>query len=412
MLRDVNDVQAMLDRYFGGAGRRPLSLLRICAWMLVGLVLIGVVAPLPTPGLAVNKYNKQLRRDPLSRVVTLDQNDPRGFLKTRDGNAFTIAWVGPSTLQNLAKTGNGFIPADVRKRLPEIDGRPVHVDIYFMSGARVLDIYAGVQAALHSDADLVVVDMNPLWLFNDRAVQGFENLNGVTFANTFDEPGQWGVAASTYSPSDLALGLAGRWVRAIRDRWSYSAELRRRVAFLNRLDVSKPPPSAAKPSELQIVAEMREPVEFWSRYRRTIPVTASTRARQIEFFKQSDFSGRAFGDLVVDRLLASLAASGKPAYVYMPPLAPDAMLDPSIATRLVGIEQHLAAIASRHPAPLLQVRSESLGRVLPPMPFKDLAHVQDDTPEVTFLSGALCAHLIDVARAERCAPLPPKEIRP
>ena len=405
MVRNVKDVQALLDR-FGGAGRGPWSLLRIIAWAAAGLVLIGILHPLQQPKYSANKYNAVIK-DPMARIVTMDKNDPRGFhRRTSDGNAFTIAWVGPSTLQSISKTHYSFIPADVRARIPEIDGRPVVVDIYFMSGARDLDLYAAVQAALHSDADMIMIDMNPLWLFNDRAVQAWDNLNGTTATTMLDQPSSWGLAAEFYSPSDVVLGLAGTHVAAIRDRWSYSAAIRDKVQVFDRLDVSHPPPATTHPSQLDQIAAMSEPLDFWTKYRPTVKASASVRDRQLSFLEQSDVSGGTVSDEIISQLLASLARSGLPAYVYVPPLAPDTMADPGISATLAGIESHLGHLAAQHRAPLLQVNNESLGRFLPRMPFNDLVHVQDDGPEVTFLAQAICTHLLATSTVTRCTPLP------
>lgn len=404
-MRNVKDVQAVLDNRFGGAGRGVWSVLRILVWTGVGLVLIGLLAPAPFPTLSSNKYNAKIPDRSHARVVTLDKNDPRGFRRTKDGKAFTIAWVGPSTLQNIGKRYS-FIPADVRDRIPELDGRPVVVDIYFMSGARVLDLYSATQAAIASDADMIVLDLNPLWLFNDRAVQAWETLNGTTFADVVDQPSQWGLAATFYSPSDVALGLAGRKLAAIRDRWSYSAEIRDRIRVFNRLDTSTPPPAKARPSELDQVALMQEPLEFWSKYRPTVSAKASVRDRQLAFLEQSDVSGGTLSDRVVDKLLGSLADAGRPAFVYVPPLAPDAMADPKISAVLAGIETHLGEAAARHRSPLLEVRNQSLGRVLPPGKFNDLVHIAEDGPIVTLLAGSLCDQLVRTRTVSTCTPLP------
>jgi hypothetical protein len=410
-MRDVKDVEALLDSRFRGAGRSPWSLLRIMVWVAVGLVLIGMAYPVPGPKLSDNKYNAKIK-DPLARIVTLDENDPRGFRATKeDRNDFTIAWVGPSTLQSISPTRYGFIPADVRDRIPRIDGRKVVVDIYFMSGGRVVDMYAATEAALKSDADMIVIDLNPLWLFNDRAIQAWENLNGTTAVHLIGHPSQWDLVAELYSPSDVVLGLASTHLPSIRNRWSYAAEIRRHVHVFDRLDVAHPPPATKAPSELDRIALMQEPIEFWTRYRHSVPASASIRDRQAAFLEQSDVSGGTVNDVVVDHLLAAVAHSGLPAYLYVPPLAPDAMTDPTISATLAGIERHLGEIAARHRSPLVEVNNESLGRVLPPTSFNDLAHVKDDGPIVTYLTRAICHQLLVTSTASQCSPLPKEATR-
>jgi hypothetical protein len=404
VIHDVKDVQRVLDERFGGAGRSPWSLLRIVAWAVVGVLAVGWLVPIASPKLSDNKYNAKIKDLGNVRVVTYDKNDPRGFRTTHDGNAFTIAWIGPSTLQSISKTRYAFIPDDVRARIPQIGGRRVAVDIYFLSGARVMDLYSAVQAAINSDADMIVLDLNPLWLFNDRALQSWDNLNGTTFATMVDRPSEWPLAAALYSPSDVVTGLAAKAFPAINDRWSYSQKLRKKISVVNRLDESTPPPASGTPGPLDLVAQMQEPLEFWTKYRWTVPASATLRQRQQAFLEQSVTDGGTASDVIVQHLFSTLAASGKPAYVYVPPLAPDALAEPPISEALTRIEDHLGQVAKPYQSKQLEIGTQSLARVLPPMKFNDLVHTAEDGPMADYLAQAICDQVIRSGAATTCTP--------
>ena len=176
-------------------------------------------------------------------MVTLDKNDTRGFATTHDKGAFTIAWIGASENQSISSTKYTFVPAEVRKILPEIGDRPVVVDLYFLSGARIVDLYAAAQAAQASDADMVVLSLNPLWVFNDTAVQDWFNLNGETFVNAAADPSASPVLAATQTPRDVTLGEAARVFDAIRNRWTYSKSVRDLISHLSFLDTATRPPT-------------------------------------------------------------------------------------------------------------------------------------------------------------------------
>jgi len=420
MILNVKDVQSELDRYAGGAGKGPLSLLRIVAWTVVGLLLIAFVWPTQPPKYSDSAYNHHIP-SPFSKVVTLDKNDPRGFLLHKHGkNSFTIAWIGPSTLQSINKvpghTTYTFIPADVRQRIPVIDGKRTYVDLYFIEGARIMDLYAATQAALHSGADMVVLDLNPLWIYNTAEVQGWPNLNGITFNHIAKSPSQWSVGAQFIGPADATSGVAGKYFKSIYNRWTYAQKVNRHLNWFSVLDTSVPPPASTKPlSPLQRIAQMTDPLQFWVKYRVSGSAASqhgSAIERQLQFLLGSTLSGSTVNDDVVAHLFGILAKSNRPAYVYVPPIAPTAMANARISAALARIEHHLAAQAAQHQGPYLKVQAQSLGRILPPMKFNDIIHVAEAGPMVTYLSHAVCNQLLHTHSVQTCKVLPPAKAAP
>jgi hypothetical protein len=78
-----------------------------------------------------------------------------------------------------------------------------------------------------------------------------------------------------------------------------------------------------------------------------------------------------------------------------------------ISSSLALIEDHFGQEAKAHAGPLLLVHNQSLARVLPPMKFNDMVHVAEDGPMVTFLSNALCQHLLNIKAVSVCQPQAP-----
>jgi hypothetical protein len=413
VIRNVKDVSDLLDRRLGGVGAGALSLLRIVAWTLVGLLVIGTVvrAPAVRPGAA---YNKKIKTTWV-RDVTLDKNDPRGFKTRKDRKAFTIAWIGPSTLQNISPERYSFIPADVRERIPEVNGRPVKIDMYFLSGARVMDLYAATANALATKPDMVMVDLNPIWLFNDTAITSWTNLNGVTFRHLVGDPASWPLIAAFDQPQDVVLGLAGAKLPAIGDRWSYAQKLREELTHLSALDIPSPAPTPtakADPKSLAAVATMSAPLDFWQLFRPPADPRSDRATRQLGLLRQSRPDGSVLNDLVVDRLLAALAGAGVPAIAYVPPVSPELFQAPGADEALSRIEQHLAELAAQHRSPTLVVKSEEAGRGLPPLKFNDLVHLAEDGPFVTYLSDLICGQLLAQRVTTSCVPGPDPRATP
>lgn len=414
MIRNVKDVTGFLDRRLGGVGAGPLSLLRIVVWTVVGLFVIGAVVKAVPVNQDANPYNRKIHT-PWVRNVTLDKNDPRGFQTHPNPKAFTIAWVGPSTLQNISPQRYSFIPADVRERIPELNGKPVKIDMYFMSGARVYDLYAATVNALAEKPDLILVDLNPIWLFNDTAITDWYNLNGVSFRYIARDVHAWPLLAAFDQPQDVALGLASLKLSALRDRWSFAQRLRKKLERLSPLTIPTATPGPGPkvdPRSLAAVSAMSAPLDFWQRFRPPADPKADRLVRQLGLLRQSHTDGSVLNDAVVDRLLATLAGARIPAIAYVPPINPELFSVPGAEEALAAIENHLAEIAARHTSPTFLIRTREAGRVLPPLKFNDLVHLADDGPFVGYLSNLICDQLLALKVTSSCTPGPDPRATP
>ena len=414
MIRNVKDVTAFLDRRLGGAGASPLSLMRIVAWTLVGLLVIGSVVKAAPVDQSANPYNRKIHT-PWVRNITLDKNDPRGFQRHPNHKAFTIAWIGPSTLQNISPQRYSFIPADVRERIPEVNGKPVKIDMYFLSGARVYDLYAATVDALAAKPDMILVDLNPIWLFNDTAITNWTNLNGVSFRYIARDVHAWPLLAAFDQPQDVVIGLASRKLSALRDRWSFAQRLRKKLEKLSPLTIPTATPGPAPkvdPRSLTAVAAMGAPLEFWQRFRPPADPKADRLVRQLGLLRQSHTDGSVLNDAVVDRLMDTLSDAKIPAIAYVPPINPELFSVPGAEDALTAIEDHLAEIASHHKSPTFIVKNREAGRDLPPLKFNDLVHLADDGPFVTYLSNLLCGQLLALQVTTSCTPGPDPRATP
>jgi hypothetical protein len=406
VIHDVKDVTALLDRRFGSATSGVLSMLRVIVWTLVGFIVLGVLVPAPKVDLNKTHYNKIMPTRAV-RDLTLDKNDPRGWKHPkRDPDAFTIAWVGSSTLQNVGRHYS-FIPADVRERLPEIDGRPVRVEMYLLEGGRLMDLFNSVAEALSTKPDLVMVDLNPLWLFNDRQIQEWDNLNGVVFGNLIGDPVNWPLIAALDTPRDAALGAASSRLPVLRDRWSYAIGLRHRLDELSPLNPAVPDPTAphVAPTGLALVATMQSPLAFWNYYRPLVPQGTPNRKLQEALLRGAKTDGSVMNDDIVAAMMNALGDSKIPAVAYIPPIEPSALSHAGVDPALRRIERHLQEIAAEHPSPTLLVKSQSAVRVLNGLTFKDLVHLTYDPPMIDYLVGLICSHLAATEPTAQCTPV-------
>jgi len=397
MIRNVEDITRVIDLRFGAAALTPTSLLRVAGWMIVGMLLIGVVWPASPVDLAKSPDNKGFSNTYV-RSVSMDSNDPRGFAPVEHEDGFTIAWIGGSTLRTSPSgldeyVAADYIPLQVQRFIPRLQGKPVYIDMYYMASARTFDLYAAAQAALSTSPDLLVMGLNPLWLFNEKTIQRRSNLDEGLAASDVLDVGSWPIRSALLSPSDLVLGTAARGLPAVRDRWSYAQDFQGPLDRLSPLDRSSPP-APGPLSELDEVAAFIAPLQFWAGYPKRPAQTEPTQNERDLGNLQYAYAGRSkFSDAVVGRIFSAIEASGVPTYVYLDAISQDQLQEPRIDAQLRLIEDHLQSIADQYQGVNLTVRSKSAARRLPPMQFADRYHLANARVFAPYLADELCERL-------------------
>ena len=404
MIRNVKDVTDLLDRRFGSAVGRPMSVLRTLVWVIVGIYVLGLLVAAPKVDFQHTHYNNGLQKVPV-RDLMLDKNDPRGWKNLKkDPHKFTIAWIGGSTIQIVKPHHHGFLPVDVLHRMPKIDGKPVQVNMYLMEASRIFDLYAATAAAIKSKPDLIVLDLNPLWVFNPNAVQEWTNLNPAALPDLASRPGNWPLLASLYSPSDVALSLADGHLSAIRDRWSFAQRLRSEIDKLSPLtEPVANPTSTTHLSGVKLIATMQESLSFWARYR-LIPLDTPGPLRYPAYLEEAKTDGSALNDDIVGQLLGSLGDSKIPSLAYMSAVDPKSLAYPGVDAALQRVEDHLRSIAAAHRSRTLLVQWQSGTRLVHGLQFRDMVHMTYAAPMANELSTTICNQLRAIDPTTECTP--------
>jgi hypothetical protein len=403
MIRTVKDVTDLFDRRFGSALGRPLSVLRTLVWVILGIYVLGLLVPAPGVNLDHTHFNRVLQTVPV-RDLMLDKNDPRGWKHLpKDPHKFTIAWIGGSTIQTVKPGHHGFLPVDVLDRLPNIDGKPVQVNMYLMEASRIFDLQVATADALATKPDLVILDLNPIWLFNPNAIQSYDNLNSAALPELVPDPGNWPLMQALYAPNDLALSLASDHLSSIRDRWSYALKLR---AAVNKF-APNPPPAPVGPqprlSGVPLISTMQAPLAFWNYYR-LIPHDTPGADRYPSMLRQAKTDGSALNDDIVNQLLRTMGDSKIPAIAYLSAVDPSTLTNPATDAALRGVETHLRQIAAKNPARTLFVQWQSGVRLVDGLQFRDMAHLTFDPPMANLLATTVCAHLKAIDPKTACTP--------
>lgn len=376
----------------------PGSLLRVALAAALFLALLGRAAT-PGPG-----WNGPVTS--ASRIgMTAPFGDPRGFRATtpaRLADELRIAWIGGSSLliHQTGSSENAFLPERVLDAIrAEAGGTPRVLD-YALNAQRIFESWICTVDALRRDPDLVVVTLNPLFVYNTRAPLFRRALLGAAAQRLVWTPQAWPELLAFAEPSDLAWAALASVFPAVRDRAVLGGRFARAPSLL-RLHA---PAEGAAFDALRARRARRgveaydQPLQFWeaaAQRRRGGPALDWQEA--ILLHHQDTARGSA-NDRLLDQLLGALADSGVPSLVYVAPVAPKVRSDARMRAAIEAIETRLAEKRARFGSPRLRIVSDNPSHALAGMRFADLVHLEDE-------SGALPAWLADQLLALR-------EVRP
>jgi hypothetical protein len=379
------------------------GLLRVAAWFLIGLLAIGTILPDKSPNLAADVYNRRAP-NPWVRSITAARGDPRGFTPTTNDGVFKVAWVGGSESQQIGDDYS-FLPMLVRDELPVVDGRPVSIDMYFVSGMRLVDQYAGVLAAIADDVDAIVVALNPVWSTTDLAIHGLTALDPELATHALMRPRAWPIALSLLRPSDLLWGEASRGSAAIDDRYQWGAAMQSRVDRWTLLPEPQQDVDAADEaelSELDRIRAMTSPLEFWTTYAPFVGPDVTGSARTAASFERFASSASGLNRSVLRRMGEAITDSGIPTLVYNAQVNGEILDDPLAAPFVATAEAALAGEADSFDAPKVIFRPQTLTRRAHDMVFEDIVHVLRFGSAVDVVTSDLCAVLTASGHQPEC----------
>lgn len=387
------DFQPWIERTFGAWTFREFAV----ALMIVAAAIVGFDAArafvsmpvLPTPSAGPSTAIKRW----------LDRDDPRGFLPPaalgspgKDDGRFDVAWISGSPISiRKAPPGwrlagkSGYEMTDVLARyLVSLDGHPVRIQEYLLQGVRMGDVRRAVLFAAHQpEIDAYVVEANPVWMLNDllqftlsRQRASILGLPGVT---GFD----YAMMARLLRPHEVGFQMLGAALPIVRDRF----------AFFGGWTPSPLPPFPQRQPAMQI--RDGQMIGTWMNW--LFPEIAALPIAEEAAGLRSYRNLMLMGDLGADGLgmrlfaanLDTLAATGKPVIVFMPPLNPKLKLDPAsvdyVRSMTAALDRQIAAVA----APNIIFRSDTVWAEPQPADYLDILHLRHGQGVIDLVVGLL-----------------------
>lgn len=316
----------------------------------------------------------------------LDRDDPRGFLQptapgssSKSDGRYDIAWISGSPISIRQappewRLGgkSGYEMTDVLARyLVSLDGQPVGIHEYLLQGVRMGDMRRAVLFAAHQpEIDAYVVEANPVWMLNDflqftlsRQRASILGLPGVT---GFD----YAVMAQLLRPHEIGFQILGTALPIVQDRYAL---------FGGLTPAHLAPFPLRRPAEEARDGEM---IGTWLNWLfpdiAGLPMPESVIG--LRGYRNLMLMGNRDADGLGMRLFAAnldtLAATGKPVIVFMPPLNPKLKLDPAA----VGYVQSMTAALDRQFAAAgasnIVFRSDTVWSEPQPADYLDILHLR------------------------------------
>lgn len=339
------DFQAWIEKKLGKWTWRELG--ATLAIVLLALVAFDVARALkPTKAIKATGAGSVVKR-------WLHRDDPRGFMPAEalgpkrgaDDGLFDIAWISGSPISirktpaewRLDPKRAGYEMTDVLGRyLKEIGGTPVRVQEFLLQGVRSGDMRRGILfAASQPEIDFYVVEVNPIWMLNDflqytlsrqRAVLlGLEGLSWTDYA----------AAARLLRAHEIGLEAVSAIVPGVRDRYRLfgAVAVTKAIPFPFRKSAAVVNDGAMM---LNWMAWIRPDVL-------AVPIVqpAAKLRRYRDLMMMGDLSLSGFGMRTFVENVRTLAATGKPAILFMPPMNPQLKQDPAAARFVEDMAQAL-----------------------------------------------------------------------
>lgn len=396
----IQRINAYAARRFG-VGTTAGSFVRMHVWAVVFLVLLSLM--LPSRGVPFANRSTE----PVVRKVTLDANDPRGFAPSRFGkDRFRIAWITGSEGHIADANYSDFVPNLVARHLPSIDGRKLGIDLYWLDGIRIGDIYFALLDAIETKPDMIVVSLNPTWVLSPLATHAWQELDSRAATQLLSKPRSWPIAADFFSPADLAWGVADKAFRPLRQRFYYSNRIHRIIDDFGPLDRRRLSTARAtqKPTRYQRILSMTS-VNFWFQYRFHEPRDWRNPGRWAQWIDKENEGKSALNKTILRAIARELRNSSIPSYVYNAPVNSHWLATSKpFGTAVGGVEQQLEHLRGNFTDRNILYQPLTATRFLPPLDFQDVMHLRRAGPMGPYLARQLCRLVAQTDETSTCRP--------
>ena len=339
---DINNIPGYKASYAG--------ILRILCWTAFFLALASHFLPPITEN---GPFIANTKGTHIRPVVTIPE-DPRFIRDDLPAlKGFNIAWIGDSTsaiyppdktIPDANYEEVKLVPAHVLGLLEKLASRKdINIDLNLQPGARSVESFSAVAAAIQSKPDLIVLSFNPVWTFEGYEIhkrQAHLNRASALWAHYTES---WPWLALLASPANNLWALAAQPFKILRQSTLYKSYF---TGLMPDFTKSRLPVR-----DMDKLQHMRSGLVFWvciGKMGNDCPKVMQPNNTDLdnklwyrELFKLEDVDGEGFTWWAWRNKLAILRQSGIPTLIFDEPLGDDIKQDPEAYENLKRIQDIL-----------------------------------------------------------------------
>jgi len=339
------------------------TLLRISLWTMVFLGLASLVLPEPVP---VPSFRGKTA-DPNVHMMLTDSTDPNWAMDAQShfpADELSLVWVSGSSGKLATPPPYSFLADEALTELRK-GGRPASGYLYYLESARVVNIYAAVQDAIRRKPDVMVIDIDPLWVYNPWSVFKFTsvfNAGSRYWWNAHD----WPLQFLFVSPRNHLWGLGGKYVPR--------SSLRRLQNWYQAEHVSNSIAGSG--------GGLTQGITFWVQHRPNPKNTSGRHPEGINYWQEQalervDTDPKYWGPFFVENLFNLVDASGIPTVIYISPVADEALQYDAARAAYMAVQNAVAEQGKKHANDHLQVVTKYPDKIRKSFVHADYIHLRD-----------------------------------
>ncbi len=340
----------------------PAGIFRIALWALFFLVISGLYLPQKERDMPFAENTKGLAITPL---ITLP-SDP-AFINDEAQQVkadLKIAWISDSSsviykpgakFLDFATMGeNALLPVETLKALKPLSVHNPHIDLYIRLSLRSLESYTLTQLALARDTDLIVLTLNPFFVFNNHAIFKGDSHFPRASQTWVADRSAWPWLPLFPSPSDHLWALWGRHFDIFARAPAFAEDIHDTKMMLWSGLFPTLKGEDNKPLRPESAQNLKEnAMIFWvtQRYLKgdmSKLVNDKNEAVNSKWYRQlirlTDLDETSFNHAILIRTLEQIKASGKRALIYLAPVSENLRDDEAAWNKYQEIKAELQRI--------------------------------------------------------------------
>ncbi|MCL4677411.1 MAG: hypothetical protein KJ017_02325 [Alphaproteobacteria bacterium] len=317
----------------------PAGIFRIALWALFFLVISGLYLPQKERDMPFAENTKGLAITPL---ITLP-SDP-AFINDEAQQVkadLKIAWISDSSsviykpgakFLDFATMGeNALLPVETLKALKPLSVHNSHIDLYIRLSLRSLESFTLTQLALARDTDLIVLTLNPFFVFNNHSIFKGDSHFPRASQTWVADRSAWPWLPLFPSPSDHLWALWGRHFDIFARAPAFAEDIHDTKIMLWSALFPALKGEDSKPLRPESAQNLKEnAMIFWvtQRYLKgdmSKLVNDKNEAVNSKWYRQlirlTDLDETSFNHAILIRTLEQIKASGKRALIYLAPVS-------------------------------------------------------------------------------------------